>query len=82
MARPKKVIATFQSSDHALCAVTATSAVISIKETLINSEFPQHMDMLPFSMAYQPLKMKNKIKSNFILFVRCTRHKALHRMSM
>jgi len=40
-----------------------------IKETLINSEFPQHMDMLPFSAADKPLKMKNTIKSNFILFV-------------
>ena len=37
------------------------------KETLINSEFPQHMDVLPFSVAGKPLKMKNKIKSNFYL---------------
>jgi len=40
-----------------------------INETLINSEFPQHMDVLPFSVAYQPLKMKKKIKSHFIFFV-------------
>jgi len=36
----------------------------NFKETLINSEFPQHMDVLPFSMAEKPLKMKNKIKSH------------------
>ena len=34
------------------------------KETLINSEFPQHMDVLPFSVADKPLKMKSKIKSH------------------
>jgi hypothetical protein len=39
------------------------------RETLINSEFPQHMDVLPFSVADKPLKMKNKIKSHFIFFV-------------
>jgi len=32
------------------------------QETLINSEFPQHMDVLPFSVADKPLKMKNKDK--------------------
>jgi len=42
---------------------------INFKETLMNSEFPQHMNVLPFSMADKPLKMKNKIKSHFILFV-------------
>ena len=29
------------------------------------SEFPQHMDVLSFSMADKPLKMKKKGKSNF-----------------
>jgi len=46
-----------------------TACTLFIKETLINSEFPQHMDVLPFSVADMPLKMKNKIKSHFILFV-------------
>jgi len=40
-----------------------------IKEILINSEFSQHMDVLPFSVADKPLKMKKKIKSHFIFFV-------------
>jgi len=40
-----------------------------IKETLINSEFPQHMDVLLFSVADKPSKMKKKIKSHFIFFV-------------
>jgi hypothetical protein len=34
----------------------------SARETLIKSEFPQHMEVLPFSMADKPLKMKNNIK--------------------
>ena len=42
---------------------------VKIKATLIYSEFPQHMDVLPFSVADKSLKMKNKIKSHFILFV-------------
>jgi len=41
----------------------------NIKETLINSEFPQHKDVLPFSMVDKPLKMKKKVKSHFTFFV-------------
>jgi len=40
-----------------------------LKETLINSEFPQHKDVLPFSMVDKPLKMKKKVKSHFTFFV-------------
>jgi hypothetical protein len=40
------------------------TCIYYVQETLINSEFPQHMDVLPFSMADKPLKMKNKIKSH------------------
>jgi len=39
------------------------------RETLINSEFLQHMDVLPFSVAGKPQKMEKKIKSHFIFFV-------------
>ena len=38
------------------------------KETLINSEFPQHKDVLPFSMTNKSLKMKKKGKSHFPFF--------------
>jgi len=40
-----------------------------LKETLTNSEFPQHMDVLPFSMADKLLKMKKKGKSHFSFFL-------------
>jgi len=43
--------------------------MVFIKETLINSEFPRHKDVPPFSMADKPLKMKEKIKSHFIFSV-------------
>ena len=46
-----------------------TACTLFIKDTLINSEFPQHMDVLPFSVADKPLKMEKKIKSHFIFFV-------------
>ena len=39
------------------------------KETLINSEFPQHKAVLPYSMAVKPLNMKKKVKSHFTFFV-------------
>ena len=40
-----------------------------VKETLIYSEFPRHMDVPPFSAACQLLKMKKKVKSpNKIFF--------------
>jgi len=39
------------------------------RETLINPEFPQHKDVLPFSMVDKPLKMKKKVKSHFTFFV-------------
>jgi len=38
-------------------------------EALINSEIPQHMEVLPFSMADKSLKMKEKVKSHFTFFV-------------
>ena len=34
------------------------------REALINSELPQHMDVLPFSVADKRLRMKNKIRSH------------------
>jgi hypothetical protein len=37
---------------------------VSVKETLINSEFPQHMDVLLLSVAAKPLIMRNKMKSH------------------
>jgi len=40
-----------------------------VREALINSEFPQHKDVLPFSLAGKPLEMKKKVKSHFIFFV-------------
>ncbi|GMR01473.1 MAG: hypothetical protein BMS9Abin19_0863 [Gammaproteobacteria bacterium] len=40
-----------------------------LMEVLINSEFPQHKDVLPFSMANKPLKMKKKVKSHFTFFM-------------
>gem|GEM_PF-6390662 len=43
--------------------------VTTAKETLINSEFPQHKDVLPFSMVDKPLKMKKKVKCDFTFFV-------------
>ena len=49
--------------DHDLACCSNTLTPRLTKETLINSEFPQHMDVLPFSVADKPLKMKNKIKS-------------------
>ena len=33
------------------------------------TEVLRHMDVLPFSVAGKPQKMKKKIKSNFIFFV-------------
>jgi len=42
---------------------------INAKETLINSEFPQHKDVLSYSMAVKPLNMKKKVKSHFTFFV-------------
>ena len=36
-------------------------------ETLINSAFPQHRDVLVFSIADKLLKMKNKVKSHFYI---------------
>jgi hypothetical protein len=50
------------------CALAFARTAI-IKETLINSEFPQHKDMLPFSMTNKSLKMKKKDKSHFPFFV-------------
>ena len=50
-------------------AVSQQAGRIQFKETLINSEFPQHMDVLLFSIADKPLKMKKKVKSNFTFFV-------------
>ena len=41
---------------------------MKLKETLINSEFPQHKDVLPFSMTNKSLKMKKKGKSHFPFF--------------
>jgi len=38
------------------------------REALINSEFPQHKDVLPYSMAVKPLNMKKKVKSHFTFF--------------
>ena len=40
-----------------------------VEETLIYSEFLRHMDVPPFSTAYQLLKMKKKVKSHFTFFV-------------
>jgi hypothetical protein len=40
-----------------------------IKQTLINSEFPQHMHVLSLPVADQPLKMNKKIKSYFIFIL-------------
>jgi hypothetical protein len=42
---------------------------IYFRETLIDSEFPQHKDMLPYSKAVKPLNMKKKVKSLFTFFV-------------
>ena len=42
---------------------------LKLGETLINSEFPQHKDVLPFSMTNKSLKMKKKGKSHFRFFV-------------
>ena len=42
---------------------------LTFMETLINSEFPQHKDVLPFSMTHKSLKMKKKGKSHFPFFV-------------
>jgi len=39
------------------------------KETLINSEFPQHKHVLPFSMTNKSLKMMKKGRSHFSFFV-------------
>jgi len=41
----------------------------TLRETLINPEFPQHKDVLPYSMAVKPLNMKKKVKSQFTFFV-------------
>ena len=41
------------------------SAVIFFKETLINQEFPQHMDVLPFFDNIKLLKNEEKEKSHF-----------------
>jgi len=49
--------------------IAAKAAPTTIKETLINSEFPQHRDVLPFSMTNKSLKMKKKGKSHFPFFV-------------
>jgi len=38
------------------------------EETLINSEFPQHKDVLPFSMTNKSLKMRKKGEITFSLF--------------
>ena len=35
----------------------------------MNSAFPQHKDVLPYSMAVKPLNMKKKVKSHFTFFV-------------
>jgi hypothetical protein len=43
--------------------------LILLKETLINSEFAQHKDALPFSMTNKSLKMKKKGKSHFLFLV-------------
>jgi hypothetical protein len=39
-----------------------------VKEALINSEFPQHKDVLPFSMTNKSLKMGKKGEITFSLF--------------
>ena len=38
-------------------------------ETLVNSEFLQHMDVLPFLIAAKLLKMEKKLKSHFRFFL-------------
>ena len=40
-----------------------------LKETLINSEFPQHKAVLPYSMTVKPLNMKRKVKCDFTFFL-------------
>ena len=40
-----------------------------LRETLIYSEFPWHMEVPPFSAADKLLKMKKKAKSHFAFFV-------------
>jgi len=47
----------------------AGSRVFYFKRALINSGFPQHMDVLPFSMGDKLLKMEKKGKSYFPFFV-------------
>jgi hypothetical protein len=39
-----------------------------VKEALIKSELPRHMDVPPCSMADKPLSMQNEVKSHFTLF--------------
>jgi hypothetical protein len=41
----------------------------AVKEALIYSELPWHMDVPPFSVADKPLKMKEIEKSHFSIFV-------------
>jgi hypothetical protein len=43
--------------------------LVTLAETLVNLEFPQHMDVLPFPMTEKSSEMEKKVKLHFTFFV-------------